>query len=340
MAAEVPGQTNIYYHYGLDFGGSEGQVEVVAATNGTVVSAAGETLPEHVDSPVSPRDDVIYIVDGRGWYYRYSHLMRIDVEPGQKVSMGEQIGLLGKEGGSGGWSHLHFDITSRQPSGEWGKQDAYCYVWETWIRENSPSLIAVARPHQLVTIGQTVWLDAAKSWCASGEIVEYDWGFAKGAAVAKTYDRPGTYSEVLKVTAKAGDKTFESWDFAVIQVMDPDAPADRLPPSIHAVYYPTKHIQPGDSVTFKVRSFNTPNGGDETWDFGDGTPTVKVKSDGNRNVHDPNGYAVCQHSYEKPGHYLVTVQRSNERGEQATGHLMVEVETPLDPQTTVTTKNG
>ena len=38
--AELPGKTDIYYHYGLDFGGAEGLVEVVAATDGLVVSAA------------------------------------------------------------------------------------------------------------------------------------------------------------------------------------------------------------------------------------------------------------------------------------------------------------
>ncbi len=35
---EIPGDKDIYYHYGLDFGGAEGMVDVVAATNGLVVS--------------------------------------------------------------------------------------------------------------------------------------------------------------------------------------------------------------------------------------------------------------------------------------------------------------
>ncbi|MHC4226117.1 MAG: PKD domain-containing protein, partial [Planctomycetota bacterium] len=36
---EVPANKNIYYHYGLDFGGAEGLIDVVAATDGLVVSA-------------------------------------------------------------------------------------------------------------------------------------------------------------------------------------------------------------------------------------------------------------------------------------------------------------
>ncbi len=33
---EVPGSKNIYYHYGLDFGGAEGLVDVISATDGLV----------------------------------------------------------------------------------------------------------------------------------------------------------------------------------------------------------------------------------------------------------------------------------------------------------------
>lgn len=60
------------------------------------------------------------VLDDRGWYYRYSHLFTIDdaIQPGARVRMGQRLGLLGKEGASGGWAHLHFGIKSRQPSGD------------------------------------------------------------------------------------------------------------------------------------------------------------------------------------------------------------------------------
>ena len=111
---EVPGRRATYYHYGLDFGGVEGMVDVVAATDGLVVSAAGKTLPGYEDSPAKPRYDVVYLVDDRGWYYRYSHMQTIEPAscPGQESRGGRRSALLGKEGGSGGWSHLHFDITA------------------------------------------------------------------------------------------------------------------------------------------------------------------------------------------------------------------------------------
>ena len=49
-------------------------------------------------------------------------------------------------------------------------------------------------------------------------------------------------------------------------------------------------IKPGDAITFKVRTFRTTEG-EETWDFGDGTPAVKVKSDGNVKPLAKDGYA-------------------------------------------------
>ncbi len=322
---EPVGDKRIYYHYGLDFGGAEGMVEVVAATDGQVVSAAATTLPEHADSPAKPRYDVIYVQDGRGWYYRYSHLKIIDVKPGQRVHMGQRLGLLGKEGASGGWSHLHFDITSRQPSGEWGIQDAYAYVWGAWQKEYAPRITAVARPHHFVAINERVVLNGSKSWSAAGPISQYEWTFmdrskATGAAVERTYSRPGRYSEVLKVTDSKGQTAF---DFAVVDVADPAQPKLR-PPAIHAAYYPTTNIHAADEVTFKVRTFNTTYG-EETWDFGDRTQQIKVKSDGNVEAHAKDGYAVTQHRFVKPGRYLVSVERANERGETAVAHLDVQV---------------
>ena len=54
------GERKIYYHSGLDIGGSEGIVEVVAATDSLVVSVGELVLDEHKrDTPVSPRYDVV-----------------------------------------------------------------------------------------------------------------------------------------------------------------------------------------------------------------------------------------------------------------------------------------
>src|SRR5262249_40867355 len=87
---------------------AEALVDVVAATDGLVVSSGTAVLDGYEKTPVQPRYDVIYLLDEQGWYYRYSHLHSFDaaVKPGARVKMGHKLGLLGKEGGSGGWSHL------------------------------------------------------------------------------------------------------------------------------------------------------------------------------------------------------------------------------------------
>ena len=324
---ELPSNKNIYYHYGLDFGGAEGLVEVIAATDGLVVSAGTDKLDGYDDSPIAPRYDVIYVLDDRGWFYRYSHLYKIldSVKPGRRVKMGQQIGILGKEGGSGGWSHLHFDIKCRQPSGMWGIQNAYAFAWEAYQRQYEPKIIAVARPHHLAWAGRPVELDATRSWSRAGDIRKFEWTFcdgttATGAKIRREYDKPGEYNEIVKITDASGNVDY---DFAVVQVIDRNHP-DQVPPAIHAVYYPTFGIKPGDEVTFKVRSFRIKEGS-EVWDFGDGTPKVTVQSDGNAKVHNPQGYAVTKHSYKKPGHYIATVERTNARGHRAITHLHIRV---------------
>ena len=97
-----------------------------------------------------------------------------------------------------------------------------------------------------------------------------------------------------------------------------------MAPSIHANYYPTFGIRPGDPVTFKVRTFRTTDG-KETWDFGDGSPKVAVQSDGNVVPLAKEGYARTVHAYEKPGHYLVRVERTDRRGFPAIAHLHARV---------------
>jgi hypothetical protein len=330
---EQPKKKSIYYHWGLDFGGAERMEDVFAATDGEVVSVANEVLEKDKYPPlVKPRLDVIYLRDGRGWFYRYSHLDSIDpaVKLGAKIKIGQKIGVLGKKGASGGWSHLHFDIVAPQPSGRWGTLEPYALIWQAYHDAHPlATLQAVARPHQLAAVGEKVILDGSRSWSRSGtnNIAGYTWTFsdgktASGAKVERRFTKPGTYSEVLKVTDK--DRNI-SYDFAEIRVRDPQQP-DLHPPGIHAAYWPTFGIKADDEVTFKVRSFYVaPDEGEEEWDFGDGTPVVHVRSDGNAQALAPDGYAITTHRYRDAGQYLVKVSRTNRRGEIATAHLAVLV---------------
>ncbi|MGH9841482.1 MAG: hypothetical protein ACREEM_22235 [Blastocatellia bacterium] len=51
-----------------------------------------------------------------------------------------------------------------------------------------------------------------------------------------------------------------------------------------------------------MRTFRTTDG-EETWDFGDGSAPVTVKSDGNVNPLAPQGYAKTVHRYKKAGQW-------------------------------------
>ena len=218
--------------------------------------------------------------------------------------------------------------------GNWGCFDAYPIVWEAYQRQAKPTLIAVARPHQLVFAGERVILDGSKSWSARGKLRKYEWIFgdgarASGAIAERTYPESGEFSEILKVTDASGNV---SYDFAVIQVIDRSNPG-LVPPTIHCSSFPTTNIRPNDSVTFKGRCFRTKEAA-MLWDFGDGTPVVTTSSGRNIDLamkDEPSvilakdGYSEIQHRFSKSGDYIVRVQHRGERGQQAIGHLWVHV---------------
>ena len=119
--------------------------------------------------------------------------------------------------------------------------------------------------------------------------------------------------ETAEVTLADGSK-------AKVKLLDVQ---EKLDSAIHPAFSPTTNIKPGVPITFKVRTFRDRGG--ETWDFGDGTPSVKVQSDGNAKALAKEGYAITEHAFEKAGDYIVSVEHVNERGERAIGHLWVSV---------------
>ena len=325
---ESPAARRIYYHAGLDIGGAEGLVDVLAATDGVVVQLGKTGLDAHKDVPLDRHyNETIYVLDERGWYHRYTHLQSFDpsVKLGDRVTMGPKIGTLGKEGGSGGWSHLHYEIIGKQPSGKWGTVEGYAFLWEAWLRQSRPDVIACARPHALAVVGEKVRLDGSRSWSRDGKGLRYEWTFtdggkAAGPVVERAYAQPGNYSEVLKVTNAGGAV---DWDFMTVDVLDLHHP-EQIPPAVHAAYWPTADLKPAQTITFKVRAFGTTDG-EDIWDFGDGTPKVTTKSDGNVKPLSPDGYVAVTHAFAKPGDYLVRVERANGRGHKGMVHLHVHV---------------
>ena len=316
----------------MDIGGSEGLSAVVAATDGVILTLGTQLAPGRQHPAPRPRYDVLYIEDGRGWVYRYSHLMTFDpaLRPGGRVKKGQRLGYIGKEGGSGGWTHLHFGVESLQASGRWGIEDSFAFLWQAYREEHDPPVIAVARPHQKVLVGEAVTLDASRSW-AKKDIGSFEWTLtdgttATGPNVRRKYERPGTYSEIVKVTDSAGNFDY---DFASVEVYAGTAPNGTASVvRVHATYFPTFGIRPGDPVIFRSRGrYVTRAGGVDLFDFGDGTPKVPVPSNIDSAEHAANGYGMVAHHYQKPGHYLVRVERRDEgTGAIALQHLHIVVE--------------
>ena len=320
----------IYYHDQLDIGGTEGMVDVVAAADGVVIVRGEQARGDISSFGYKPRYDRVAVLDDRGWLHVYSHLRSIDsaIEVGKRVAQGDPVGVLGKEGDSGGWAHLHYGIMARQPSGKWGTEEGYAYLWEAYQREHKPPVLAVTRPHHLVMPGERVVLDGSRSWAADRPIQRYEWTLSGGSTAAgprveRRYEKGGVYSEILKVTDSSGNLDY---DFAVVQVFD--AERGKMPPGIHASYAPTFGIKPGDPVTLAVRCFNTLDGA-AVWDFGDGSPTVTVVCnpvgpDGS-DPQAPDGYALTEHRYSRPGHYVARVEHVEGTGIKSTARLQVRV---------------
>jgi murein DD-endopeptidase MepM/ murein hydrolase activator NlpD len=318
LSLNEPGH-DIYHHYGIDIGGYDKAVPVVAAVGGTVVRRGEEWAPDETpdeNTDENQRDDVVRIKDNIGWRYRYSHLNTIapDIKIGSTIAAGDPVGILGKKGYSGGWSHLHFEIRAPQPSGRYGQVDAYPFFVEAYLNEHPGALLACARPHRVAPVGSKVELDGTRSLCDGGRITSYRWTFHNGK-----YEREGMYSEMLTVTDNRGKSDV---DFCVVQILPTDADPARTPPSIHIAYYPTNNLRAAQPIAFKARSFirgpfAVNKGGEELWDFGDGTTAVTCSDD---------NFDECWHAYENPGRYIVTVRRTgkNDRTTMAQLKLIVE----------------
>lgn len=91
---------NPEFHLGIDIGAGTG-TQLVAADGGTI-ELSGNTGHWSYGNQV-------LINHGNGLKTRYAHMDWVDVEVGQSVSRGQQIGAVGTTGSSTG-PHLHFEV--------------------------------------------------------------------------------------------------------------------------------------------------------------------------------------------------------------------------------------
>jgi len=192
-------------------------------------------LAGYDDSPAKPRYDVIYLLDDRGWFYRYSHLQTIDpaVRPGAQISMGQRSACWARKAAAAAGRICTLTSTSRQPSGLWGIQEGYAFCGKPTNANTRPNLSPWAGRIISFSPATKSSSTARKSWSASGKIARYDWTFTDGTTassptVARTYVQSGEYSEILKITDARGEVDY---DFAVVLVIDKSRRTSCLRPS-------------------------------------------------------------------------------------------------------------
>ena len=93
---------NDYYHRGLDYAGGYGSA-VVAPAKGKVVLVGYEKAGFRIHG------NVVGLDHGQGVVSIFMHLSKIDVETGQMLEPGEQLGEIGSTGSSTG-PHLHWGL--------------------------------------------------------------------------------------------------------------------------------------------------------------------------------------------------------------------------------------
>ena len=283
-----------YHDYGFDLAGYEGREEVGSVVEGRII----KFWPSRED-PCS-----VLVQDDRGFIWDHAHLKALapELTLGARVAMGQKLGILGKTGPSGNFSHLHVGtyLTQRDLEADHANRRLNLYPWMVmaYQAQYPTGLIAVARPHHTVLTGEKVILDAADSLAfGGGRIVERRWTFHDGQAVnqaraEKVFDHPGSYIATLWVK---DDRGAEDVDFCQIKVFSQANP-EKAMPHIFMTSTPTQEIRPDQPVTF--RCWFQGKGADSfKVDFGDGTQLVDCRS-----------YTELRHRFRTVGTHIVTAQ--------------------------------
>lgn len=130
------------------YGGSHGGIDIVGDDDKNVLSVTSGTV-----SMVSKWDGKtktgtqsygnLVVVTTNGKRYFYAHLASIAVKNGQKVNIGDKIGVMGNTGNSFG-AHLHFEVRTGSGTSTRINPAEYCGVKNqrgTYVTEEIPDVI-------------------------------------------------------------------------------------------------------------------------------------------------------------------------------------------------------
>ena len=284
-----------YYHdYGFDMAGFEGRDRVLSCVDGVVIDLQFD-------------QGWVVVEDDQGILFRYAHLDEIqaEIKKGTQVKRGQQIGILGKKGFLGNFSHLHVGVylskayyERRQPT---SSLNLYPWMVAANQRATGAKLYAVARPHHALRVGERLEFDGTKSIALGAPITSYRWEFHDGTVVGaskaeKTYHKLGTYMATLWV---GDDRGLKDVDFCKVRVYSKDKVEDVML-TIFITYTPSDRVRVGQPVYFRfwpqgksVESIQV--------DFGDGTVLLEYTP-----------YSEITHSFTGHGIHIVTATASAE----------------------------
>lgn len=175
--------------------------------------------------------------------------------------------------------------------------------------------------------GQPVNFSARNSQVAEGShLVSFVWNFGDGAEatgvdVAHVYTEPGTYQVELVIT---DDKELTGTAAHQIIIDPSDSPTNTPPPEPPrppaAVILNPPEAEASAVVTFDGSESSPGNGGpivSYRWDFGDG-----VTGEG----------PILSHTYANPGNFQITLQVTDESGQQAGAGSIILITPAVEPQ--------
>ncbi|MFC1635585.1 PKD domain-containing protein [Planctomycetota bacterium] len=287
-----PGGVVFYHDYGIDFAGYEGRQHIMSCTDGAVIHLSSES-----------KHTFIVIQDDNGFIWDYGHLDSIapGVKKGARIKRGQKIGVLGKTGPSGNFSHLHVGTYLSKSDLDAGRNNRrlnlYPWVVTAYAEQCHRTLYAVARPHLTASTGEKVVLDASRSLSFGPRIVSYQWILSDGRSVnavraETTFDKPGVYIATLWIKDERGRQDV---DFCKVNVFTASSP-ERSLPRIFMTQFPARNVNVGQPVFFRFWLQGVEDKLIEV-DFGDGTV-----------IRDYVSYSEIDHTFTSPGIHIVTAR--------------------------------
>jgi murein DD-endopeptidase MepM/ murein hydrolase activator NlpD len=284
-----PQGQRFYHNYGVDLAGYEGRQKVMSCISGTVVRT------DHDQGSLFIRDD-------RGFILYYGHLDSIlsGIKVGSAVSRGQWIGMLGKRGASGNFSHLHVGAYLSESAMNMDRlnRNLNLYPWlvTAYQNESRANLYAVARPHKMALTGDKVLFDGSNSISFKSNITSFKWEFhdgtsADGPVVEKVYDKPGCYIASLWVKNAQGDIDV---DFCKVKVFSKSAPEGVIP-TLFVTYYPSAWVYVNDPVDFRL------------WPQGMEVENVCIEFDDGTIIRNFRAYSAFTHKFKTPEIHIATV---------------------------------